>query len=88
MENIMKVNIYRCKKNSEKYLAAPAGFDVAGLELADPDFDEVILHKTGIELDPSKPRVAIDQVDVKNQIDEKGYALIGAKVTMSEIVGD
>ena len=79
----MKIDVYQSKKNDCKFLSVESGLDVTTLNLPseiDPDLLELSLFKTELELDPSKPRVAVDQVDVERQIGEKGYAIHGAKV--------
>lgn len=65
------------------FLSVEAGKDVAVLGLPsdiDPDMLELSLFKQNLELDPSKPRIALDDANVVKQICEKGYAIHFAKV--------
>jgi uncharacterized protein YcgL (UPF0745 family) len=79
----MKIDIYKSTKSGKKYLSVPAGTDVEKLQLpdsVDPDILSLSPFKTSLELDPSQPLIALDPQDVINQINEKGYAIHGAKV--------
>lgn len=79
----MKIDIYKSTKNGDKYLSVPSGTDVTTLQLpenTDPDILSLSPFKTELELDPSKPRIALDQEDVKTQINDRGYAIHGATV--------
>jgi len=79
----VKIDIYKSTKNGDKYLSVPSGTDVTTLQLpenTDQDILSLSPFKTELELDPSKPRIALDQEDVKAQIDDRGYAIHGATV--------
>lgn len=63
----------------------PSGTDVTKLQFPediDPDVLSLSPFKSEIELDPSKPRIALDQEDVQKQINELGYAIHGATVNI------
>ena len=82
----MKVDIYKSTKNGYKYLSVPEGTDVTKLSLpakTDPDLLTLSPFKTSLELDPSKPRVTLDQEDLISQIKEKGFAIHGAKIEIT-----
>ncbi len=81
----MKIDIYKSTKNGNKYLSVPAETDVTQLQLPkdiDPDLLSLSPFKSSLELDPTKPRVALNQEDVENQINQKGYAVHGATITI------
>jgi len=74
----MKVDIYRSEKDKSKFLSVPSGFNVTTLSLPpeiDKDLLKLVPFKKGLELDPTKPRIALDEADVQKQIEDKGYAV-------------
>ncbi|MYL24937.1 hypothetical protein GLV89_14240 [Halomonas alkaliantarctica] len=77
----MNVDIYQSAYCGDKYLFVPSGTDVKKLTLPS-DFDEELLtlspFKSSLELDANRPRIGLDQHDVINQINEKGFAIHGA----------
>ena len=81
----MQVDIYKSTKNGNKYISVPAGTEIEKMKLPenlDPDLLTLSPFKTELEIDPLKPRVAIDTEDIIKQITENGYAVHGAKVTI------
>ena len=84
----MKIDTYKSTKNGDKYLSVPSDTDVTELKLPE-DVDSDILSlspfKTELKLDPKQQRVALDQEDVKAQINKNGYAIHGATVNISII---
>ena len=78
----MKIDIYTSSKNGSKYLSVAKGVAVEALELP-ADFDADLLSlspfRTRLELDVNKEHNALDQTDVLQQIEEKGYAVHAAK---------
>ena len=80
----MKVDIYKSNKNGSKYLTVPEGTDVTKINLPtniDPDLLDLSLSQKGLELDPNKPRIALDETDIENQISKQGYAVHGVSIT-------
>ncbi len=49
----------------------------------DADLLSLSPFKTRLEIDPSKQHPALDQADVIQQIEDKGYAIHGAKITVT-----
>ncbi|QFQ77041.1 hypothetical protein [Vibrio harveyi] len=84
----MRIDVYKSNKNNSKFLSVEAGKDVAELGLPsdiDRDMLDLSLFKQNLELDPSIPRIALDDATVAKQICENGYAIHFAKVE-SEIL--
>jgi hypothetical protein len=82
----MKIDIYKSTKSGYKYLSVPEGTDVTTLHLpasVDPDLLTLSPFKTSLELNPSQPRIALDQEDVIRQIKENGFAVHGAKIEIT-----
>lgn len=82
----MKIDIYKSAKSGTKYLTVVAGTKIDALKLpADTDADLLSLSpfKTRIELDPKRPRTAIDEADIKAQIAANGYAIHEVKTTLT-----
>ncbi|QFY43732.1 hypothetical protein F6R98_14765 [Candidatus Methylospira mobilis] len=82
-ETDMKIDMYVCTNNSNKYLSVPAGTKVEDLEWpesTDPDIFSVSPFRSGIELDPDKPLFGLDQKNMIKQIESKGYAIHGSRV--------
>lgn len=77
----MKVDIYKSAK-SGIYVSVPDGTDIQDLSLPEGVLP-VAPFKSGVDLNPTKPRVGIDQQDVIDQIGSKGYAIHGAKVSIT-----
>jgi len=78
----LKIDIYTSTKNGSKYLSVPKGTKVASLQLpdsVDPDLLTLSPFRTRLELTPGKPHPALDQDNIIAQIEEKGYAVHGAK---------
>lgn len=81
----MKIDIYTSIKNGEKYLSVAKGTKLESLELAgsiDPDLMVLSPFKTRLEINPEKTHPALDQEDILKQIEAKGYAVHGAKITI------
>jgi uncharacterized protein YcgL (UPF0745 family) len=82
----MRVDIYKSTKNGNKYISVPQGTEIEKMkfpENLDPDLLTLSPFKTELEIDPSQPRAALDSADVLKQISENGYAVHGAKVTIT-----
>ena len=78
----MKIDIYTSTKNGSKYLSVPKGTKVESLQLpdsVDPDLLTLSPFRTRLELTPGKSHPALDQDNIIAQIEEKGYAVHGAK---------
>jgi uncharacterized protein YcgL (UPF0745 family) len=78
----MKIDIYTSATNGSKYLSVLKGVKVEDLEFP-ADFDSELLRlspfRTRLELHADKEHNAVDKEDVLKQIEEKGYAVHGAK---------
>ena len=82
----MKIDIYKSTKSDYKYLSVLENTDVTMLNLPadiDPDLLTLSPLKTSLELDLNKPRAALDQDDVINQITKNGFAVHGAKIELN-----
>ncbi len=82
----MKIDIYQSTKGENKYISVPKGTKIESLELPatiDPDLLSLSPFKTRLELDVSKKQPALDQEGIINQIEVVGYAIHGAKTTVS-----
>ena len=82
----MEIDIYKSIKNGNKYPSVPSQTDIEQLLLpgdTDPDILTLSPFKTSIKLDPSIPRIALDQEDIIMQINTKGFAIHAAKVTFN-----
>lgn len=79
----VKIDIYKSTMNGDKYLSVPSGTDVTDLKLPeniDPDVLSLSPFKSSVFLDPNNPRIALNQIDVRRQINENGYAVHGASI--------
>lgn len=78
----MKIDIYTSTANGTKYLSVFKGVKLEDLDLP-ADFDSDLLtlspFRTRIELHDDKEHNAVDKADILKQIEEKGYAVHGAK---------
>ena len=82
----MKIDIYKSVANGNKYLSVPAGTDVAQKPFPhdfDPELLKLSPFKTSMDIQPTDARVALDSADVIRQIEEKGYAIHTATVTVT-----
>jgi len=82
----MKIDIYQSTKGENKYISVSKGTKIESLELPvtiDPDLLSLSPFKTRLELDVSKKQPALDQEGIINQIEVVGYAIHGAKTTVS-----
>jgi len=82
----MKIDIYRSATDCTKYLSVPAGTDVTEFAFPkdlDKDLRTLSPFKTQHEIIPGRPYVALDAKDVARQIKERGFAVHGAKVTIT-----
>lgn len=82
----MIIDIYTSSKNGSKYLSVPKGINVASLQVTadfDPDLLTLSPFKTRLELNPDKPRAALDQEAILEQIKAQGYAVHGAKIAIN-----
>ena len=83
----MKIDIYKSTIRGDKYLSVLSGTDVSELKLpedtdADADADMLSLSpfKTSVELDANRNMIGLDQEDIKNQIESRGYAMHRAAI--------
>lgn len=79
----MKIDIYKSAINGNKYLSVPEGTDVTKLKVPsnfDSDLTTLSPFKASLEIDPKKPNIAIESVDVIEQIERNGFAVHGAKL--------
>lgn len=77
----MKIDIYRSAKNSTKYLSVPSGFDATTLVVpagTDADILQLCPFRAELDIDPAKPRIALNAGDVIDKINKNGYAIHGA----------
>lgn len=78
----MKIDIYRSRKNSTKYLSVPAGTDVSAMKFPanlDPDLRELCPFKSS-DVSPGDKRIAANGDEVIAQIKRQGFATHGAAV--------
>ncbi len=78
----MNVDVYKSNK-SAKYLWVREGKNVSELVVTDVDMTEVSTFKKGLKLDPTKPRIALDQEAAIAAITTDGYYIQGADVITS-----
>lgn len=82
----MIIDIYTSATNGSKYLSVAKGTKLETLSLpASIDSDVLSLSpfKTRLEIDPSKAHPALDHKDIIEKIESIGYAVHGAKITLS-----
>jgi len=82
----LKIDIYTSAKDGSKYLSVAKGTKIDSLQLpstTDADLLSLSPFKTRLEIDPNKQHPALDQADLIEQIASKGYAIHGAKITVS-----
>ena len=82
----MKIDLYKSVLNGDKYLSVPAGTDLAHKPFPagfDPELLKLSPFKTSLDIQPNDTRVALDSADVIRQIEEKGYAIHTATVTIT-----
>jgi hypothetical protein len=82
----LKIDIYTSTKNGEKHLSVAKGTKIEDLDLPDsidPDLLTLSPFKTRLEVELKVEHNAVDQADVITQIEEKGYAVHGAKRVIS-----
>lgn len=87
MENNMKIDIYQSNKDHSKYLSVPVDTDINTLAnsfSAKSDFRSLTLFKKAHEIQSDKPYIALDVKDIINQINEHGYAIHGAEISIEE----
>ena len=86
----MKIDIYTSAINGSKHLSVEKGTKLESLELpADLDADLLSLSpfRTRLEIEAGKEHNALDQDNVLKQIEANGYALHGAKQTLTLAAG-
>jgi len=79
----MNIDVYKSTKNGNKYISVPSGTDIEKMQLPDsidPDLLTLSPFKTSLSLDSNNPRIALDQNDVMEQINNKGFAVHGATI--------
>jgi hypothetical protein len=82
----MKIDIYRSARNPIKHVALPAGTDPKTF-VWPVNFDEdyaVLILQSSPDISPADVgRIAFDSADVIRQIEQQGYAVLGATVTVN-----
>jgi hypothetical protein len=81
----LRIDIYQSAKCGDKYLSVAKGTRVEALILPDsidPDLLSLSPFKTRLEVEKGKTHAALDQDDVIKQIEQVGYAMHGAKMTI------
>jgi len=81
----LKIDIYKSTKNGNKYLSVPIGTKVESLQLPDPVDPDILTlspFKTRLEVTAGKSHFALDQDNIIEQIEKKGYAVHGAKIVI------
>lgn len=82
----MKIDIYTSTKNGNKHLSVAKGIALESISLPndiDSDLLELSPFRTRLEVLKDKTHPALEQNDVIEQIEAKGYAIHGAKNTIS-----
>ncbi|MGS2718073.1 hypothetical protein ACVBE9_07870 [Eionea flava] len=82
----MKIDIYTSTKNGNKHLSVAKGTSLESISLPnDIDSDLLTLSpfRTRLEVLKDKTHPALEQNDVIAQIEAKGYAIHGAKSTIT-----
>lgn len=81
----MKIDIYRSTKNKSKFISVPSGTSPKTLLPAniDPDLKSLSPFKT-IDVQTTDKRAGLDGPDIIQQISKNGYAIHGAKITVTE----
>jgi hypothetical protein len=81
----MKIDIHRSTQNKAKFISVPSGTSPQTLLPADidPDLKSLSPFKT-IDVEATDKRIALDGADIIQQISKNGYAIHGAKITMTE----
>lgn len=82
----MIIDIYTSATNGSKYLSIAKGTKLEGIilpETIDADLLSLSPFKTRLEIDTEKDHPALDPKDIAAQLEEKGYAIHGAKITLS-----
>jgi len=78
----LKIDIYTSAINGNKYLSVAKGTKVETLALPDSidtDVRTLSPFKTRLEIDHTKEHPALDHQDIIEQIEQKGFAVHGAK---------
>ena len=86
----MKIDIYTSTKDGRKYLSIPVGSKLEKLVLpSDIDTDLLSLSpfKTRLEIEPEKKHKVLDQKDIMQQIENKGYAVHGTSSVITLTTG-
>ena len=81
----MKIDIYTSAVNGSKYLSVAKGTKLDSLAFTselDSDLTKLSPFRTRLELDAGKDHNALDQADILQQIEQRGYAIHGAKQTI------
>ena len=82
----MKIDIYTSSKNGEKFISVQKGTKIEELSLPDtldPELKVLSPFRTRLEIELGVEHNALDQDDVIAQIEENGFAIHGAKRTIS-----
>jgi uncharacterized protein YcgL (UPF0745 family) len=79
------IDIYTSATNGSKYLSVAKGTKLENIvlpETIDADFLSLSPFKTRLEIDTEKKHPALEHKDIFSQIEDKGYATHGAKITL------
>ncbi len=82
----MKVDIYKSAKNGDVYLTVPEGTELEKMSLPaniDPNLLSLSLFKTSLEIANGDKRIGLDADNVIEQINENGFAVHGATITIT-----
>lgn len=84
MSKTMTIDIYRSKRRVNAYLAVPSGSDVTKLQLDAslvPLFSTVCPFRSQHSIQAGQPYIGLDSTQIITDIEAKGYATFGTKVS-------
>jgi uncharacterized protein YcgL (UPF0745 family) len=79
----MKIDIYQSTKNRSAYISVPENTNLDDISITSEEaklYGDVKDFKKSLNIDSGDKRVALNSDDVIIQIQEKGYAIHGAKI--------
>ena len=82
----MKIDIYKSIKDGTKYLSVLAGTDIEKKPFPsdlDPDLLSLSPFKTSLDIQPDESRVALNSNEVIKQINDKGFAVHTATISVT-----
>jgi hypothetical protein len=84
----MKIDIYQSTKNSSAFISVPENTSLEDISLTSEEallYGEIKEFKKSLNIDSGDKRAALNSDDVINQIQDKGYAIHGAKIDFNHI---